>query len=778
MTGETCAAENVGGVGLATERARPGQTIRDPVCGMACDPRTSISAEHDGRTYYFCCDGCHRKFVADPGRYLNKTAPAPAPTGAIYTCPMHPDVRQIGAGDCPICGMALEPLAGDASPNPELADMGHRFWVGAALTVPIFVLSMGSDLAGLHLLQQPFVQWADALLAAPVVLWAGWPLLLRGWRSLVTRSLNMFTLIAMGIGIAFLYSLFAVIFPGAFPLATRMADGTIPVYFEAAAAITVLVLLGQLIELRTRERTGGAIRALLSLTPKQVHQLRGSMEKDVPLEQVRVGDRLRVRPGEKIPVDGRVINGLSSVDEALVTGESLPVAKGPGDAVIGGSLNGSGSLVVQTEKVGSDTLVAHIVKLVSEAQRSRMPIQQLADRVAGWFVPAVVVVAVLAFLAWTMWGPEPRIAFALIAAVTVLIVACPCALGLATPMSVVVGIGRAAQLGVLVRNAEALQRLEKVDTLLVDKTGTLTEGKPALISYETVEGVERREALVLAASVEQLSEHSLARAVVAAAKAEAITLEEVADFESESGKGASGYVSGTPVVLGSAAFLEGHGIDVSALEARAEMFRRDGATVIFLARDSVLLALFAISDTIKSTTIDALAALRADSIRIVMLTGDNRVSAEAVARRLAITDVEAEILPDRKIAVVEALRRQGRVVAMAGDGVNDAPALAGADVGIAMGPGSDVAIESAGITLVKGDLTGLVRARRLSHATMRNIRQNLFLAFVYNAAGIPIAAGVLYPIFGLMPSPIIAAAAMSLSSISVIANALRLKTVV
>lgn len=778
MTSETCAVHNIAEVGPGAGLAQPGQTPRDPVCGMACDPATSISAEHDGRTYYFCCEGCQRKFVADPGRYLSNRAPAAAPAGALYTCPMHPEVRQIGPGACPLCGMALEPMAGDAGPNPELAEMRRRFWVGTALTVPIFFLSMGPDLPGWHLLQQPFVQWADAVLAAPVVLWAGWPLLLRGWRSLVTGALNMFTLIAMGIGIAFLYSVFAVLFPGVFPLATRMADGTVPVYFETAAAITVLVLLGQVIELRARERTGGAIRALLNLTPKQVHRLRGNTEKDVPLEQVRVGDRLRVRPGEKIPVDGRVINGLSSVDEALVTGESMPVAKGPGDAVIGGSLNGSGSLVVQTEKVGSDTLVSHIVRLVSEAQRSRMPIQQLADRVAAWFVPSVVVAAVLAFLAWIMFGPEPRMSFALIAAVTVLIVACPCALGLATPMSVVVGIGRAAQLGVLVRNAEALQWLEKVDTLLVDKTGTLTEGKPVLISFETVEGAEAREALTLAASVEQASEHPLARAIVAAARAQAITLEQIADFDSASGKGASGYVNGARVVLGSAAFLAEHRIGVSALEARAETFRRDGATVIFLGRNGTLLALFAISDTIKPTTLDALAALRADSIRIVMLTGDNRISAEAIARRLAITEVEAEILPERKIAAVESLRRQGRVVAMAGDGVNDAPALAGADVGIAMGPGSDVAIESAGITLVKGDLAGLVRARRLSHAIMRNIRQNLFLAFVYNAAGIPIAAGVLYPVFGLMPSPIVAAAAMSLSSVSVIANALRLKTVV
>ena len=774
MTSETCAVDNVAEVGLG----QSGQTARDPVCGMACDPATSISVQHGGRTFHFCCEGCRGKFVADPARYLNKLAPPPAPAGAVYTCPMHPDVRQIGPGDCPICGMALEPVAGDAGPNPELADMRRRFWVGATLTIPIFILSMGSDFGGGRLLHQPVVQWADAVLAAPVVLWAGWPLLVRGWRSLVTRALNMFTLIAMGIGIAFLYSLFAVLFPGAYPIATHMADGTVPVYFEASAAITVLVLLGQVIELRARERTGGAIRALFNLTPKQVHRLRGSMEKDVPLEQVRVGDRLRVRPGEKIPVDGRVINGVSSVDEALVTGESLPVAKGPGDGVIGGSLNGSGSLVVQTEKVGGDTLVAHIVKLVSEAQRSRMPIQQLADRVAAWFVPSVVVAAVLAFLAWIMFGPEPRISFALIAAVTVLIVACPCALGLATPMSIVVGIGRAAQLGVLIRNAEALQRLERVDTLLVDKTGTLTEGKPALVSIETAEGVETREALTLAASVEQASEHPLARAVVAAAKAQAITLHEVADFDSASGKGASGTVNGAHVVLGSAAFLAEHGIDISALEARAETLRHDGATVIFLGRDGALLAVFAISDTIKRTTIDALAALRADSIRIVMLTGDNRVSAEAIARRLAIAEVEAEILPERKIAVVEALRRQGRVVAMAGDGVNDAPALAGADVGVAMGPGSDVAIESAGITLVKGDLAGLVRARRLSRATMRNIRQNLFLAFIYNVAGIPIAAGVLYPMFGLLPSPIIAAAAMSLSSISVITNALRLKTVV
>ncbi|MBB3769654.1 Cu+-exporting ATPase [Angulomicrobium tetraedrale] len=756
---------------------------KDPVCGMKVDPHTAQHrAEHGGRTYYFCCNGCRTKFVANPGAYLEgRAAPAaPVPAGTEYTCPMHPEVRQIGPGTCPICGMALEPLlvSLDDGPNHELIDMTRRFWIGLVLAVPVFALEMGGHLVpALHHLVPPGTShWIQLALATPVVLWAGAPFFVRGWQSLVTRNLNMFTLIAIGTGVAYLYSLIAVFAPGVFPPAFRAADGTVAVYFEAAAVITVLVLLGQVLELRAREQTSGAIRALLDLAPKTALRIEADgREEEVPLDQVVVGDRLRVRPGEKVPVDGKVVEGRSALDESLVTGESMPVTKLPGDAVIGGTLNRSGGLVIAAARVGRDTVLARIVQMVAEAQRSRAPIQRLADQVAGWFVPLVVACAVLAFIAWATLGPEPRLAHALIAAVAVLIIACPCALGLATPMSIMVGVGRGAQLGVLIKNAEALERLEKVDTLVVDKTGTLTEGAPSVTSIRPAEGFTEAEVLRLAAAVERLSEHPLARAVVAAAQARGIDIAKVRGFDSPVGKGAYGLVEGKRVALGSAAFLRELGIDTGVLAAQADELRREGASAILVAINGKAAAAIAIADPIKATTPQALADLATAGIRVVMLTGDNRVTAEAVARRLGITEVEAEVAPEDKAAVVARLRREGRIVAMAGDGVNDAPALAGADVGIAMGSGTDVAIESAGVTLLRGDLGGILRARRLSQATMRNIRQNLFFAFVYNAAGVPIAAGVLYPVFGLLLSPMVAALAMSLSSVSVIGNALRLR---
>ena len=738
------------------------------------------SADHDAQTYYFCCSGCRERFLAEPARYVkSKTvSPSALPSGTIYTCPMHAEVRQVGPGACPICGMALEPLVPSAEigPSAELANMTRRFWIALALTLPVVILEMGAHLMQLHMLAAAQTsEWIQAALATPVVLWAGWPFFVRGWRSVATRSLNMFTLIAMGTGVALGYSLLAAFGPDLFPPAFRAADGTIPAYFEAAATITVLVLLGQVLELRARERTGHAIRALLDLAPKTARRLGDGSEEEIALDLVQVGDRLRVRPGEKIPVDGTVIDGHSSIDESMVTGESMPVTKTAGTSVIGGTVNRSGSLVIQAVKVGRDTVLARIVQLVSTAQRSRAPIQRLADRVAAWFVPVVIVVALLAFFAWSIWGPEPRMAFGLVAAVAVLIIACPCALGLATPISIMVAVGRGAQAGVLIKNAEALERMEKIDTLVVDKTGTLTEGKPSLIRVVTTQGIEENELLCLAASIEQSSEHPLAQAIVVAASLRKLSLERVLNFDSPSGKGAIGNVGGRKILVGNAAFFTENGIDTTLLSISADALRQDGATVIFGAIDGGLAGIFAIADAVKATAPGALAALRAENIRIVMLTGDNRITAEAVARRLGIDAVEAEVLPDRKGAVIEQLRRKGHVVAMAGDGVNDAPALAVADVGIAMGTGTDVAIESAGITLLGGDLAGIVRARRLSRATMNNIRQNLFFAFIYNAAGIPIAAGILYPHFGILLSPIIAAAAMSLSSVSVIANALRLK---
>jgi len=703
------------------------------------------------------------------------------PEGTIYTCPMHPQVRQVGPGFCPICGMALEPelAAGEAAPNPELADMRRRFWTGLVLTLPVLSLEMGGHLTNLHmLLGQTWSNWLQFIFATPVVLWAGWPFFVRGWHSIVTRNLNMFTLIAMGIGVAWLYSVVAILLPGLFPPAFRSADGAVAVYFEAAAVITVLVLLGQVLELRAREQTSGAIRALLDLAPKTARRLRtDESEEEVSLDAIAVGDRLRVRPGEKIPVDGALIEGRSAVDESMVTGESMPVTKEVGAKVIAGTLNTTGSFIMRAEKVGRDTMLARIVQMVAAAQRSRAPIQRLADEVSGWFVPAVIVIALIAFAAWSIYGPEPRFAFGLVAAVTVLIIACPCALGLATPRAIMVGVGRGAQLGVLIKNAEALERMEKIDTLVIDKTGTLTEGKPKVVAVVATKGVDENTALRLAASVETASEHPLAIAIVGAAQERKLSLAPVGEFDSPTGKGVVGVVDGHRLVLGNAKFLDERGIATSELQQEAERLRHEGATAIFLAVDGRVAAVIAIADPVKPTTPDALRALSREGMRVVMLTGDNRTTAEAVARKLEITEVEAEVLPDQKSAVVAKLQKEGRSVAMAGDGVNDAPALAAAEVGIAMGTGTDVAIESAGVTLLKGDLTGIVRARRLSQATMRNIRQNLFFAFVYNAAGVPIAAGVLYPMFGILLSPIIAAAAMALSSVSVVGNSLRLRHV-
>jgi P-type Cu+ transporter len=755
---------------------------KDPVCGMDVDPhKTAHRAEHAGRTYYFCSAGCRTKFLADPERYLSSAAAKAEPVkpGAIYTCPMHPEIRQVGPGSCPICGMALEPLdvTAEQGPNVELIDMQRRFWIGLALALPVFALEMGAHIFG-PLLPPALSNLIQLVLATPVVLWAGAPFFERAWQSVLTRNLNMFTLIALGTGAAWTYSVIATLVPGIFPAAFRASDGSVAVYFEAAAVITVLVLLGQVLELKARESTSGAIRALLDLAPKTARRIgpRGD-EREVPLEEVTIGDRLRVRPGEKIPVDAHIVEGRSAVDESMVTGESMPVTKEMGDTVIGGTLNQSGSLIIEADRVGRDTMLARIVALVAEAQRSRAPIQRLADAVAGWFVPAVILTSLLAFAAWATWGPEPRLSYALVAAVAVLIIACPCALGLATPMSIMVGVGRGAEAGVLIKNAEALERMEKVDTLIVDKTGTLTEGKPAVTGIVPAKGFDETELLRLAASVERASEHPLAAAIVVAAEKRNIPLVSATDFDAPTGKGALGRVDDKRVALGNARFMAEQGVDVSALKTAADTARKDGATAIFVVIEGKAAGVIAIADPLKASTPGALKALQSDGIRVVMLTGDNRITADAIARRLGIKEVEAEVLPDQKSAIVDRLKREGRVVAMAGDGVNDAPALASADVGIAMGSGTDVAIESASVTLLKGDLGGGGRDRRLSEAVMRNIRQNLFFAFIYNAAGVPIAAGVLYPAFGILLSPIIAAAAMSLSSVSVITNALRLRHV-
>ncbi|WQO70689.1 copper-translocating P-type ATPase (plasmid) [Sinorhizobium medicae] len=700
--------------------------------------------------------------------------------GVIYTCPMHPQVRQIGPGNCPICGMALEPavVTAETGPSAEFVDMRRRFWIGLVLTSPVLALEMGGHLTNLHmLLGAQTSNWLQLVFATPVVLWAGAPFFERAWRSLVTRRLNMFTLIAMGTGVAWVYSVIATVAPGLFPAMFRSADGAVPIYFEAAAVITVLVLLGQVLELRAREQTGGAIRALLDLAPKTARRIRNDgTDEDLPLEAVAVGDRLRVRPGEKVPVDGTVVEGRSSVDESMITGESMPVTKEVGAKLIGGTMNKTGGFVMEAGKVGRDTMLSRIVQMVAEAQRSRAPIQRLADEVSGWFVPAVILIAIVAFVAWMWLGPEPRFTHGLVAAVAVLIIACPCALGLATPMSIMVGVGQGARAGVLIKNAEALERFEKVNTLVVDKTGTLTEGKPKVTSVVAVNGIAEDELLQVAATLERTSEHPLAAAIVEAANESRLGLGTAENFDSPVGKGVTGTVKGRRLVIGSHQIMSEEKVDVAPLTEKAEALRGEGATVIFVAIDGRVGGLFAISDPIKPTTPAAVAALMKDGVRVVMLTGDNRTTANAVARKLGITEVEAEILPEHKSEIVRRLRNEGRVVAMAGDGVNDAPALAAADVGIAMGTGTDVAIESAGVTLLKGDLQGIVRARQLSHATMRNIRQNLFFAFIYNAAGVPVAAGVLYPAFGLLLSPIIAAAAMALSSVSVIGNSLRLRS--
>ena len=761
------------------------EVARDPVCGMTVDHDTARHrTRHDGRDFYFCSAGCKAKFEAGPEAYLGeRPQPAPAPKGTKYTCPMHPEIIRDEPGSCPICGMALEPMGvptGEEGPNPELVDFTRRFWVSAALSIPLLVLTMG-PMIGLPVRDwfgERLAIWIELALATPVVLWAALPFFHRGWQSILNRSPNMWTLISLGVGAAYLYSVVAALFPDAFPHSFRGHGGTVPVYFEAAAVIVALVFLGQVLELKARERTGSAIRALLDLAPKTA-RLIGSdgTESDVELEAVKAGDLLRVRPGESVPVDGLVTEGRSSIDESMITGEPIPVEKAMGDWLTGGTFNRNGSLVMRAEKVGADTVLSQIVELVAKAQRSRAPIQGLADRVAYYFVPAVVLVAVVAFIIWAIFGPEPSMIFAIVSAVSVLIIACPCALGLATPMSIMTATGRGAHAGVLIKDAEALERFAGVDTLIVDKTGTLTEGKPVLTEVVTANGISEAELLALAASLEKASEHPLADAIVEGAKARGVTLLSTDGFEAVTGKGVKGTVAGKAVALGNAAMMALDGVDTESLEARADALRADGSTAMFVAVGSRLAGVVAVSDPIKSTTAEAIRALHDSGLKIIMATGDNERTARAVAARLGIDEVRADILPEGKKALVDELRAIGGRIAMAGDGVNDAPALAAADVGIAMGTGADVAMESAGITLVKGDLNGIVRARRLAQATIRNIKENLFFAFVYNALGVPVAAGVLYPVFGLLLSPMLAAAAMSLSSVSVIANALRLRTV-
>ncbi|MBZ5561315.1 MAG: heavy metal translocating P-type ATPase [Acidobacteriia bacterium] len=801
--------------------------VLDPVCGMEINPADAVGThEHGGVTYYFCNPSCLENFRADPAKYL---APAPSPPdqraasadarrGQVYTCPMHPEVQQPGPGACPKCGMALEPLLGAAplsrteytcpmhpeivrsepgscpicgmaleartvtleeEANPELLAMTRRFWVSLALSLPVLFLAMSEMIPGQpvqHALAPRVITWIEFLLSTPVVLWGGSPFFQRGWASVINRSPNMFTLIGVGTGTAYIYSVVAALLPGIFPASFRDHGGEVAVYFEAAAVIITLVLLGQVLELRARSRTSSAIKALLGLAPKTARRVHdGAPDEDVPLERVQPGDRLRVRPGEKVPVDGLVLDGTSSVDESMVTGEPIPVAKQSGDRVTGGTVNGAGSFVMRAERVGSDTLLAQIVRMVSEAQRSRAPIQRLADVVSSYFVPAVVLAAVITFILWSLFGPQPRFAYALVNAVAVLIIACPCALGLATPMSIMVGTGRGALAGVLIRNAEALEILEKVDTLVVDKTGTLTEGKPRLVSVQVLPPWNEAELLRLAASLERASEHPLAAAIVAGAQQRKLELSEVKDFQSFPGEGVTGTVGGHAVALGNAPLFTRFEIDLAGLLGPAEGLRKEGQTAMFVAVDGQGAGLLGVADPIKASTPEAIRLLHADGVRIVMLTGDSRTTAKAVASKLGIDEVEAEVLPERKREVVQSLQAKGRIVAMAGDGINDAPALAQAQAGIAMGTGTDVAMESAGVTLVKGDLRGIARARRLSRATMRNIRQNLFWALFYNAIGVPVAAGALYPVFGLLLSPMIAAAAMTFSSVSVISNALRLR---
>ena len=741
---------------------------------------------HAGRGWYFCSQHCLDKFAAEPERYakaVGKPAPLPGATsGAIYTCPMHPEIRQAGPGNCPKCGMALEPVApsADDQPTPELLDMARRFWIGLALTVPVFGLAMAEHLPGLHaaLPNPKFSGWIQFILSVPVVLWAAWPFFVRGGNSLASRNLNMYTLIALGIGVAFAYSAVALLAPGLFPPAFRDSHGEVGLYFEAAAVIAVLVLLGEVLQLRARQNTSSAIRALLRLAPRTAIRARpDGGDEEVPLDRVQRGDRLRVRPGEKVPVDGEVLEGRSSVDESLVTGEPMPVEKHPGEKVTGGTINGTGSFVMRAERVGAETLLAQIVQMVAEAQRTRAPIQNLADLVSSYFVPAVIGIALVAFVVWSIYGPPPAMSFALVSAVSVLIIACPCALGLATPMSIMVGTGRGAQAGVLIRNAEALERMERIDTLVVDKTGTLTDGKPRVASLITTTGWNENDLLRLVASLEQGSEHPLGAAVLEAANSRGLILANESEFLSHTGRGVSGRVDGKKILIGNERLLDENGISAAGLAQKVEELRRGGQTVILIAVDGKEAGLIGIADSIKASAAQALDELKGKGLRLVMLTGDSRATAEAVARTLGIEEFEAEVLPGKKSEVVERLQKVGRTVAMAGDGINDAPALAQADVGIAMGTGTDIAIESGGITLVKGDLAGIVRARKLSQATMRNIRQNLFFAFVYNSLGVPIAAGVLYPFFGLLLSPILAAAAMSLSSVSVITNSLRLRKV-
>jgi len=762
----------------------------DPVCGMTVSPDSRFRHLRNGQTYLFCSAKCLAKFQASPADYLNRLySPEPSPVapatirgGPVYICPMHPEVVRSEPGSCPICGMALEPRNAATEDNAELDDMTRRFWMSAVLALPVFVMAMGTDLVPQALpgfVSMTALQWLEFALATPAVLWGGWPIFQRGWASLVNRHLNMFTLISLGVGVAWSYSVVALLLPGIFPPAMRSMMGTVPVYFEAAAVIMVLVLLGQVMELRARSQTSAAIKLLLGLAPKTARIVRANgNEEDIPLEQVQPGEVLRVRPGEKVPVDGVVLEGASALDESMVTGESIPVEKTAGARLIGATVNGTGSLLMRAERVGADTLLAQIVHMVSEAQRSRAPLQRLADVAAGYFVPVVIGVALATLTIWGIWGPEPRLAHAVVNAVAVLIIACPCALGLATPMSIMVGTGRGAQAGVLIKNAEALEAMEKVNTLVVDKTGTLTEGKPKLTSVIPLAGFDEDEVLRLGASLERASEHPLAAAIVSGAQEKGIALTAVSGFRSITGKGVAGAVEGRTVALGNLKLFEELRIDAGDLPARAEALRSDGQTVMLLAIDGRAAGLIGVADPVKAYTAEAIRALHEEGVQVIMLTGDNRITAEVVARKLGIDRVEAEVLPEQKASVVKQLQAQGRFVAMAGDGINDAPALAQAQVGIAMGTGTDVAMESAGITLVKGDLRGIVRAVRLSRATMRNIRQNLFFAFIYNVLGIPVAAGVLYPFFGLLLSPMIAAAAMSFSSVSVITNALRLRRAV
>jgi Cu+-exporting ATPase len=771
-----------------SDNATAGPIATDPVCGMTVDTTASKpSHTHDGTDFHFCSQRCHDKFVVDPEYYISgahKEADKDLPSGTLYTCPMHPEIVQEGPGDCPICGMALEPMgipAEDAGPNPELVDFRRRFWVGAVLTVPLLVLTMG-PLVGLgfirDILGERATLWIEFGLGTPVILWAGWPFLVRGVKSVTSGNLNMFTLIAIGVGSAYLFSVIAVLAPGIFPTGFRSAEGHVGVYFEAGAVIVVLVLLGQMMELGARERTGTAIRALLDLAAKTARIIReDGSEEDIPLEDVKIGDRLRVRPGDKVPADGVVVEGRSSVDESMISGEPIPVEKVEGENVTGATINGTGSLVIEAKRVGADTMLSQIVEMVASAQRSRAPIQKLADSVAGKFVPAVILVAVLSFAVWAIWGPAPALAYALVNAVAVLIIACPCALGLATPMSIMTATGRGAQAGVLIKNAEALERFAKVDTLIIDKTGTLTVGKPKLIDVLPEAGHDEAEVLRLAASLERGSEHPLAEAIVAGAEERGIDLAKTEDFEAVTGKGVKGIVDGKAVALGNAKLVADLGLDGGSLAETANARRDEGETVMFVIVGNEIAGLVSVADPVKETTPEALKALHAAGFRIVMATGDNERTALAVAAKLGIDEIRADVLPEDKARIIKELQAEGRKVAMAGDGVNDAPALAQADVGIAMGTGADVAIESAGFTLIGGDLNGIVRARRLSRATMRNIQQNLFFALFYNALGVPVAAGVLFPFFGILISPMIAAAAMSLSSLSVVGNALRLRSV-